>query len=340
MKPTREAIDQDELARRLSNISMAGSERILDRTLALYEARTNKTRRRPGPKPGLLIAVVLVALVAGSAAIAASSPASDQLLRFAGLAPRDSGRIQNVVGSATSSGQTVQVLGAYGDATRTVVFLHTTAGGPVWATLTTDSGQDLSQSGGGQTWERDGAGAIAFGPIANPRPEGEGVTLNVLSLRVDGWPLAVNGHDLKGDWKIYFSVKVRTDSVTPKPATGKLGDLNVTFRTAGGSGDSVFISFETAGATFDELKPYYCTAYGWCSAGKLHIQVFDPNGKELKLLQSAGSSSIKKTDPPEVVAMKIRLFDFNTYWAGSGPGMYRMVLTYQGQLLEASFAVS
>jgi hypothetical protein len=244
-----------------------------------------------------------------------------------------------VVGSATSAGQTVQVLGTYGDATRTVVFIHTTAGGPVWATLTTDSGQDVSRSGGGQTWERDGAGAIAFGPIANPNPEGEGVTLHVLSLKVDGWPLAVNGHDLKGDWKIHFSVKVRTDSVTPTPTIGKLGDLHVTFRTAGGSGDSVFISFETAGATFDELKPYYCTAYGWCSAGKLHIQLFDPDGKEVKLLQSAGSSPIKKTDPPDVVATKIRLFDFNTYWAGSGPGTYRMVLTYQGQQLETSWAV-
>jgi hypothetical protein len=338
MNLTRDEIDQNELARRLAAISIPGSDRVLSQTLATYDARTNKTRRR-WRRPGLLIAAVLAILVVGSAAIAASTPASDHVLRFVGLAPGDSGRIQNVVGSATSSGQTVQVLGVYGDATRTVVFIRTTAGGPVWATLTTDSGQDVSHSGGGQTWERDGAGAIAFGPIANPKPEGEGVTLHVLSLRVDGWPLAVNGHDLKGDWKIHFMVKVRTDSVTPAPATGKLRDLDVTFRTAGGSGDSVFISFETGGATFDELKPYYCTAYGWCSTGKLHIQVFDPNGKEVKLLQSAGSSPIKKTDPPDVVATKIRFFDFNTYWAGSGPGTYRMVLTYQGQQLETSFPV-
>jgi hypothetical protein len=87
------------------------------------------------------------------------------------------------------------------------------------------------------------------------------------------------------------------------------------------------------------LKPYYCTAYGWCSTGKLHIQVFDPKGKEVKLLQSAGSSPIKKTDPPDVVATKIGFFDFNTYWAGAGPGTYRMVLTYQGQQLETSFPV-
>jgi hypothetical protein len=336
----RDNIDQSELARRLATVSTPGADRVLSRTLALYDARTKWTRDRRWRKPGLLIAAVLASLVAGSAAIAASTPASDKVLRFVGLAPHDSGRIQNVIGSATSSGQTVQVMGAYGDATRTVVFIHTTAGGPVWATLTTDSGQDLSHTGVGEIWERDGAGAIAFGPIANPNPEGEGITLHVRSVTVNGWPLAVNGHDLKGDWKIHFSVKVRTDSVTPTPATGKLGTLEVTFKAAGGSGSSVFVSFQTRGATADEMKPYFCTAYGWCSTGKLHIQVFDSNGKELKLLQGGGNSSINKTDPPEVFATKIRIVDFNTYWAGSGSGTYRMALTYEGQQLETKFAVS
>jgi hypothetical protein len=338
MNVTHDEIDQSELARRLATISIAGSDRVLSQTLAIYDAPTNKSGHRGWRRPGLLIAAVLASLVAGSAAIAASTPASDVVLRFVGLAPKDSGHIQNVVGSATSSGQTVQVLGAYGDATRTVVFVHTTAGGPVWATLTTDSGQNVS--GPSQVWEQDGAGALAFGPIANPNPAGEGVTLHVMALTVNGSPLAVNGHDLKGDWKIHFSVKVRTDSVTPTPATGKLGDLAVTFRTAGGSGNSVFVSFETAGATSDEMKPFYCTAYGWCSTGKLHIQMFDPTGKELKVLQGGGTSTINKTDPPDVIAAKARVVDFTTYWAGSGPGTYRMVLTYHGQQLAATFAVS
>jgi len=168
MNLTHESIDRSDPARRLAKISIPGSDKVLDRTLAIYSARSNQARRRPWRKPGLLLAAVLASLVAGSAAIAASGVASDQALGFVGLAPRDSGRIQNVVGSATSFGQTVQVLGAYGDATRTVVFRHTTAGGPVWATLSTDSGQDLSLSGGGQIWERDGAGAIAFGPSLIP----------------------------------------------------------------------------------------------------------------------------------------------------------------------------
>jgi hypothetical protein len=337
MNPTRDAIDQNELARRLATISIPGSDRVLDRTLALYEGRTNRTQRRRWPKPGLLIAAVLACLVAGSAAIAASTGASDQMLRFVGLAPKDSGRIQDVVGSATSSGHTVQVLGAYADVTRTVIFIHSTAGGPMWTTLTTDSGQSVP--GGGGTWEKDGSGALTFGPIANTNPEGEGVTLHVLSVRVDGWPLAVNGHDLKGDWKIHFSVKVRTDSVSLTPTTGKLGHLDVTFKTAGGSGDSVFVSFQTTGATYDEMQPYYCTAYGWCSTGKLHIQLFAPNGTELKLLQGGETSPAQKTDTPDVIAVKIRIVDHNTYWAGSGAGTYRMVLTYQGQLLAATFAV-
>jgi len=79
------------------------------------------------------------------------------------------------------------------------------------------------------------------------------VTLHVLSLRVDGWPLAVNGHDLKGDWKIHFSARL------PFPGGG-LTDLDVSFKTGGGSGDSVYVSFQTVGATVDEMKPYYCSA--------------------------------------------------------------------------------
>jgi hypothetical protein len=338
MNVTRDEIDKGELARRLKTVSILGSDKVLNQTLAIYDARTNKTRHRRSRRPGLLIAAVVASLVAGSAAIAASTPASDVVLRFVGLAPKDSGHIQNVVGSATSSGQTVEVLGAYGDATRTVVFVHTTSSGPVWATLTTDSGQNMSSPS--QVWERDGAGALAFGPIANPNPEGEGVTLHVLTLTVNGWPLATNGHDLKGDWKIHFTVKVRTDSVTPAPATGMLGEIAVTFKTAGGSGNSVFVSFQTTGGTSDEMKPYYCTAYGWCSTGKLHIQMFSPTGKELKLLQGGGASTIDKTDPPDVIAAKARVVDFTTYWAGSGQGTYRMVLTYQGQQIEVAFVVS
>jgi hypothetical protein len=284
-----------------------------------------------------LVAAVLVCLVVGSA-LAAATSFSDVILQFVGLAPNDAGRIQSVLGSATSSGQTVQVVGAYGDATRTVVFVHTTPGGPVWATLTTDSGQKLS--GPSQVWERDGNGALAFGPIASPNPEGEGVTLKVMSVTVVG-PLGPNGQTVKGEWAIHFSVKVTENSAVPTPTSGKLGDLEVTFKAAGGSGDSVFVSFETVGATLDQLQPAYCTAYGWCSTGKLRIQMFDPSGKELRALQNSGGFAHlpDKAAPPEVWAREARNVRFDTYWIGSGPGTYRIVLSYEGHQLESVFAV-
>jgi hypothetical protein len=55
MNSTRDAIDHSDLARRLATIWIPGSDAVLDRTLALYEAGTNRTRRRRWPKPGLLI---------------------------------------------------------------------------------------------------------------------------------------------------------------------------------------------------------------------------------------------------------------------------------------------
>jgi hypothetical protein len=337
-------VEQGELARRLIRLRLPGHEKVLEGALAAYRSRPGALTRRRWLRPSFVVAVVIASVVLGSAAVVAAS-FSSQILQFVGLVPKDEGRIQSVIGTATSSGQTVKVLGAYGDVTRTVVFIHTTTGGPVWATLTTDSGQKLS--GPSQAWERGGNGALAFGPLANPNPNGDGVTLEVLSMMVNGRPLATSGPTLKrdqaikGDWKIHFSMKVSAISVVPTPTSGKLGAIAVTFKAAGGTGDSVFVSFETVGRTIDELQPAYCSAYGWCSKGKLRIQMFDPSGKELKLLQAGGAPAHTpdKTAPPEVWAREIRNLQFNTYWIGSGPGSYRLVLSYEGQQLESTFAV-
>jgi hypothetical protein len=331
-----DSIDQDVLARRLGALRVPGSERVLNFALATYRVRPEPSPRRRWLRRGSVVAALLLFLVAGSAFAAATS-FSDAILQFVGLAPSDAGRIQPGLGSATSSGQTVQVVGAYGDTTRTVIFLHTTPGGPVWATLTTDSGQTLS--GPSQTWERDGNGALAFGPIASPDAQGDGVTLKVMSVTGVG-AFGPNGQNVKGEWAIHFSVRASGDSVVPTPTSGKLGDLVVTFEAAGGSGDSVYVSFETVGATFDQLRPAYCTAYGWCSTGRLRIQMFDPSGKELKALTSRGGFAHlpDKGAPPEEWAREARNLRFDTYWIGSGPGTYRLLLTYEGHQLESTFA--
>jgi hypothetical protein len=343
MNEMPDSVEQGELARRLASLRVPGHEKVLDGALAAYRSRPGALPRRRLLRPGFVVAVVLASVLLGSAAVAAAS-FSGQILQFVGLAPKDEVRIQSVVGSATSSGQTVKVLGAYGDVTRTVVFIHTTMGGPVWATLTADSGQKFS--GPSQVWERDGYGALAFGPLASPNPNGDGVTLQIMSMMVTE-PLPASGptlkrdQTLKGDWRIHFSVKVSASSVVPTPTSGKLGAIAVTFKKAGGTGDSVFVSFETVGRTIDELQPAYCSAYGWCSKGKLRIQMFDPSRKELKLLQGGGAPahSPGKTAAPEVWAREMRDLQFDTYWTGSGPGSYRLVLSYEGQQLESTFAV-
>jgi hypothetical protein len=205
--------------------------------------------------------------------------------------------------------------------------------------MASDSGQKLS--GPSQVWERDGNGALAFGPLTNPNPDGDGVTLEVLSMTVNGWPVAVNGQTLKGDWKIHFSMKVSATSSALSPMSGTLGDVAVTFKTGGGSGDSVYVSFETVGATIDALQPAYCTAYGWCSKGKFRIQMFDARGNEQKLLQNSGgfAHTPDKAAPSEVWAREARDVRFDTYWMGTGPGTYRLVLSYEGHQVESTFTV-
>jgi hypothetical protein len=338
MNHTRDSIDADALARRLALLRAPGEEQVLDLTLSEYRTRPGTLPQRRWLKGGSVVAALIVSLAMGSVMVAATS-FGDAILQFVGLAPNDAVRIQSVLGSATSSGQTVQVVGAYADATRTVVFVHTSPGGPVWATLTTDSGQQLS--GPSQIWERSGDGALAFGPIADPKIEGDRIILKVMSVTVMDGPFWLKGKTVRGEWEIPFSLKASADSAVPAPTSGRLGGLEVAFKLAGGSGDSVYVLFETVGATSDELGPAYCTAYGWCSQGKLRIQMFGPSGVELKALQSVGGLAHPpdKVAPPEVWAREAMDVRFDTYWIASGPGPYRLVLSYDGQQLASTFTV-
>jgi hypothetical protein len=74
------------------------------------------------------------------------------------------------------------------------------------------------------------------------------------------------------------------------PSSGRLGKVNVTVAAVGGSGDSPFVVFDTTGATIDELlkSPPEGSADS-SRQGALEIRVFDPHGKQLKLLASGGA---------------------------------------------------
>lgn len=90
-----------------------------------------------------------------------------------------------------------------------------------------------------------------------------------------------------------------------------------------------------------------------CEAPAAHVlgqdgsTVFEPGGKELNLLQGGRGPPVRKIDPREVLATKgsyRRLHHIlGRLWFGhlpdGGSGTYRMVLTYQGRQLEATFAV-
>jgi hypothetical protein len=69
--------------------------------------------------------------------------------------------------------------------------------------------------------------------------------------------------------------------------------------------------------------------------------MFDPSGKEQRALTSSGgfAHAPDKAAPPEVWAREARSVRFDTYWMGSGPGIYQLVLSYEGHQLESTVAV-
>ncbi len=297
---------------------------------------------------GLIVLITTVAF--GPAVVAAATPVAGRLLQTVGLAPKDAGKIQAATGSATSSGQTVKLVGAYGDPTRTVVFVHLDGLRPFpgAASLTTASGQQLTKfSSSGDASDFSGTVPLVFEPITKPDPKGEELTLRITALFPDPIFRLQHGETpfgngvaelIRGEWVLHFRLRVASNQATPTLSSGRLGNVDVRFAAVGGSGDSIFVAFDTAGATIDELlkEPREGSASASPGQGAFKIQVFDRNGKELNLLGGATSSAADKNSPLDVR----RQLRWHFYWQGTGPGTYRVVLTYEGHELQTTFTLS
>jgi hypothetical protein len=286
--------------------------------------------------------------------VAAATGVAGRLLQTIGLAPKDAGKIQAATGSATSSGQTVKLVGAYGDPTRTVVFVHLDGlrPAPGAASLTTASGQQLTKfSSSGVASDFSGTVPLVFEPITKPDPKGEELTLRITALFPDPIFRLQHGETpfgygvaelIRGEWVLRFRLRVASSQAIPTLSSGRLGNVDVRFAAVGGSGDSIFVAFDTAGATSDELLklPREGSASASPGQGAFKIQVFDRNGKELNLLTADSFSAIDKSSPPEVLAQQFRQVRWNSYWQGTGPGTYNVVLTYEGHELQTTFTLS
>jgi hypothetical protein len=290
--------------------------------------------RRPWRRPAVL-ALVAAALVAAVAvaplARAATAPVAGWLVRSAGIGPRDAGRITPASGvvKASSAGYTVSLVGAYGDQVHTVLFLRTVPAALAAVQVSDETGRVLP-GGGGIGGGPDGS-ALEFAPFS---PGHHQVTAQIVALR----PLAPGQRGVvRGSWVLRFPLNVGT---TPEavaiPASGDLGPgVHVAVAHAAGDGHLVDLEIETTGATIDQLgkEPREGEAGPAHGPGALEIRAYDAAGHPLRPVGQSASAAGKGSD------VQLRTVTWKQYLEGTGPGVYRLVVTYEGHTFESRSSI-
>jgi hypothetical protein len=324
------------LARRLYQLEVDGADRLLDlarESAGERPARGRRGRRRALLGAGLLAAVLALAIATTPLAQAVASPVSTLLQEVSGVPARSATRLPAGPGvaTATSSGVTVVVLGAYGDQFHTVLYFQANAElGP--PTVTDETGRTIA--GGGTQGIGDGVVAMQFDPV--PTSGRHDLTLRFTSLSVPAGGTAQRF--VRGDWTLHVPLDVQiARTFAAAPASGSLGAVHVDI-VASGSTDVLSIRLRTSGATLDQLADEAPTGNERTSGpgpGQLRIEVRDAHGRALTRLALEGSAEgdVKGRPAPTTTA-------WSGSWKATGPGTYQLVLTYRGHELVSKLTVS
>lgn len=331
--------DEGPLARRLLEVRVPGRERVVTGALARYR----QTGRRHAGRRWLLMAaavVVTAGVVAATPAAQAISGPAAAALRMAGIGPRAAVDVQVPLAhgqplQATSSGHTVTLTGAYGDATHTVVFLRFEPGWMAGSmTLVDESGVPF---GGGSTGgSSHGDSEATYAPLP---PGQHRLTLRMTSINrflSDAHP----GFDtVHGTWSFTFTLRVSPDRLTARPRTGTVSGVAVTIDAVSGDGYSLDASIETVGATIDELTetPNETQVTPGVPVptpvDPFQVQVLDAQGRPMTVVNESNGVAGKS-------GTGLRDVNWQVYLAGGhGPGTYRLVVTYRGQRMESTVTI-
>jgi hypothetical protein len=56
--------------------------------------------------------------------------------------------------------------------------------------------------------------------------------------------------------------------------------------------------------------------------------------------RAGGRTAADKGAPPDVLALQMRQVRWESYWRGTGPGTYRVVIAYERDELQTTFTIS
>jgi Domain of unknown function (DUF4179) len=225
-----------------------------------------------------------------------------------------SGQVTALSDSSESAGISVQLIGGYADAIRTVLFLHVKAPGDVVLqgdTLTDQFGTTYTELGSyGNT--ASGASALEFSPLSGPAAAvGARLTLHISHVSSDGGP------DVSGSWQLSGTILATETTNLPAPEAGFLGPASLRFTEALHSPNAVELRFTVSGLSAAQASD---------PASHLTTIVTDDHGAVVPILSErsvSGSSGI----------------GWVVDWVPDGSAVYQVQIALDSQRLTRSLKI-
>lgn len=318
-------LERDPLAQRLASLDIPMPPELVPRVLSGRPVR----RARPWIARRLLAAGAVALPLAGllywcpvlSQAVADSpllGTAAGPVLRTFGLA-EDSQHLTSFGASASSSGYTIYLEGGYADATRTVLLLRTDP--PDGANHGLDSLKLTDQFGrkyrsrGANANVETGYQAAEFVPFGWPASlVGVRFTLQVSGISSYTGP-TMPWRAVPGSWKLRGTLGVEQGRVLTRPPSGRVGEMTIDFDEVRVTDATLQVRMRITGTSAADLSRM--VPNGLKGRPALQVLLVDANGAVLL----GGTSSSTGTREGAVVTSN---------WYRTGPGRYRMVVSYEG----------
>jgi hypothetical protein len=312
----------DLLEQRLENLVVETPD--AGRVSARVLARVPRPRRRRWPRVALsgVATVVLLALVAyfvpAADTVVAKVPFAGDWLRDAGLVgARD--RITIVGSTATSSGYTLTLVGAYADSTRTVLLVHSNPAsipGHGFETVLKDQFGRSYQFQSSITDTRTGDEMMQFESLAWPDAlTGARITLQISSIETA--TATGPGTNVAGSWTLAATLGVDTATAVPVPEPANLVQAHFRFTSVTYTPATIEVDMEVTGVSPEYLGR--TIPNGGKGSPALTIDLIDPNGQLIN--GNAGSSG-------NLSATQIHFFGFRL--GGGGDYVLRVTLVGDG----------
>jgi hypothetical protein len=238
------------------------------------------------------------------------------------------GHITSVGSSATSSGYTLTLVGAYADSTRTVLQLHSS---PAIAFIGPDA-RITDQFGRSYTSTNSSSNLLAgdltaqFQPLAWP----DGLTGARITLEVDELATTVDPRAgaVKGTWKMYATLGVDEGTSMVPPAGGTLGSAHFTFTSVTYTPATIAIELDMTGVTSGDLGREVSNGAAKPSPA-FQIDVLDTNGMVV--------TNNTEVDDGLFGVSHVHLIASRN---DGGHAVYTVRVTYMGQSFDRTLTVS